>query len=169
MEWTELILKYLVQIIHYIAWPVVALVSLFFFRKKLGLIIDRIIKVAHGNSSIEFSNTGEQGGSSELPISESALTPQKSVGLSTEAKKILATLWQRQKHHFKDDFTGRWSFRILPNAKGYGNFMLGFAELLKLGLVGWTPKNGHALLTDKGIEYLKQHDEIQGSDNVYTF
>jgi len=169
MEWTELILKYFVQIIHYIAWPAVALVSLFFFRKKLGLLIDRIIKVAHGNSSIEFSNTGEQGGSSELSISESALETKGPVELPPEAKKILATLWQRQKYHFKDDFTGRWSFRVLPGAEGYGNFMLGFADLLKLGLVGWTPKNGQVLLTDKGIEYLKRHNEIQVSDKVYTF
>ena len=168
MEWTELILKYLVQIIHHIAWPAVALVSLFFLRKKLGLLIDRIVKVAHGNSSIEFSEKGEQGGLSELSISESVLETQEPK-LSTEAKKILATLWQRQKHHFKDDFTGRWSFRILPNAEGYGIFTLGFAELLKLGLVGWTRKDGQALLADKGIEYLKKHDEIQKSNDVYRF
>ena len=169
MEWTELILKYLVQIIHYIAWPVVVLVSLFVFRKRLGFLIDRIIKVAHGNSAIEFSNTDEQGGSSGLPISEPAIEPQESVKLSTEAKKILATLWQRQKHHFKDDFTRRWSFRILPNAEGYGIFMLGFAELLKLGLVGWTRKNGQALLTENGINYLKKHSDIQQTVDVYKF
>ena len=89
--------------------------------------------------------------------------------LLKESKRILATLWQRQKHHFKEDFTGRWSFRVLPNAEGYGNFMLGFAELLKLGFVSWTRKDGQAFLTDKGIEYLKEHPEIQDSDDVYRF
>ena len=169
MEWTKLILEHFVLIIHYIAWPAVALVSLFFFRRELSLLMGRIIKVAHGNSLIEFSNKEEQGGSIELPISAPASEPQKSAELSTEAKKILATLWQRQKHYFGDDFSKRWSFRILPNTEVYGTFMLGFAELLKSGLVGWTPKDGQALLIDKGIEYLKSHPEIQQSGDVYKF
>ena len=36
MEWTGLILEHFVQIIRYIAWPAVALASLFLFRKELG-------------------------------------------------------------------------------------------------------------------------------------
>ncbi len=165
MEWTKLILEHFVQIIHYIAWPAVALVSLFLFREELGHLMGRIKEYHHGDKHVVFSTKEEQGGSRELSISASASEPQ----LSPEAKKILSTLWQHQKYHFGDDFSKRWSFRILPNTEVYGTFMLGFAELLKLGLVGWTPKDGQALLIDKGIEYLKSHPEIQQSGDVYKF
>lgn len=165
MEWTELILKYLVQIIHYIAWPAVALISLFLLREELGHLMGRIKEYHHGDKHLVFSTKKEQGGSKQLTIPAPEAEPQ----LSPEAKKILATLWQRQKHHFGDDFSKRWSFRILPNTDVYGTFMVGFAELLKLGLVGWTPKDGQALLIDKGIEYLKKHSDIQESADVYKF
>lgn len=169
MKWTELILEHFVQIIHYIAWPAVALVSLFFFRQELGLLMRRIKKGALGNALLEFSDTDEQGETKKLPFPDLLAETEEPTDLSKEATRILATLWQRQKHHFKDDFSRRWSFRVLPNAEGYGIFMLGFAELLELGLVGWTHKDGQAHLTDKGIEYLKEHPEIQESDDVYRF
>jgi len=169
MEWTELILEHFVQIIHYIAWPAVALVSLFLFRKELGVLMGRIRKVARGNALVEFSDTDEQGETEKLPLPDLRTKTEEPTDLSKEATRILATIWQRQKHHFKDDFSKRWSFRVLPNAEGYGIFMLGFAELLKLALVGWTRKDGQALLTDKGVEYLKGHPEIQESDDVYRF
>ena len=105
----------------------------------------------------------------EPPSPQLPVDTQIPTELSNEAKKILATLWQRQKHHFKDDLTGRWSFRILPSAEGYGIFMLGFAELLKSGFVSWTRRDGHAFLTNKGMIHLKEHPEIQESDDVYSF
>ena len=57
----------------------------------------------------------------------------------------------------------------MPNSHAYGTFMMGFAELLAPGLVDWTPKDGQALLTDKGIEYIKAHPEIQKSNDRYIF
>lgn len=169
MEWTDLILEHFVQIIHYIAWPAVVLVILFLFRKELGFLMGRIEEYQHGDKRVVFSTAHKQGGARELPISEPTPEIEKPSELSNEATRILATIWQRQKRHFKDDFSKRWSFRVLPNAEGYGIFMLGFSELLKLGLVGWTRKDGQALLTDKGVEYLKEHPEIQESDDVYRF
>jgi hypothetical protein len=88
--------------------------------------------------------------------------------LSAEAKKILATLWERQRFHFQDDYSKRWSFRILPNSPLYGTFTMGFAELLGAGLAGWTRKDGQALLTNEGIDYIKKHPELQESENLYN-
>lgn len=163
MEWTELILEHFVQIIHYIAWPTAVLIILLVFRKELRDLIGRFTEYEGRHGTFRFGKTSKPP-SPQLP--EDTEIPTE---LSKEAKRILATLWQRQKHHFKDDFSRRWSFRVIPIAEGYGIFMLGFAELLKLGLVGWTPKDGQALLTDKGVEYLKAHPEIQKSDDVYRF
>lgn len=163
MEWTKLILEYFVQIIHYIAWPAAVLIILIVFHKELRDLLDRLIEYEGRHGTFRFGKTRKP---PSTQLSESTDEP---TNLSKEAKKILATLWQRQKHHFKDDFTGRWSFRVTPNAEGYGIFMLGFAELLKFDLVDWTRKDGQALLTNKGIEYLKKHPEIQEFDDVYSF
>jgi len=89
--------------------------------------------------------------------------------LSREAKRILATLWKYQQKTFQDDLSRRWGFRILPNTKAYGTFIIGFAELIELGLVAWTPKDGHCMLTDKGIDFVKAHPNLQKSDDIYPF
>jgi len=163
MKWTELILEYFVQTVHYIAWPAALLITLCVFRKELRDLIGRFTEYEGRHGTFRFGRT------TKLPSSLLAEDTEIPAELSKEAKKILATLWERQTYHFKDDHSGRWSFRILPNAPGYGIFMLGFAELLKLGLVGWTQKDGQALLTDKGIKYVKEHSEIQQSEDMYRF
>lgn len=170
MEWTELILKcidkgleHLVQFVRYIVWPATVFGILVFFKKETRGLIDRFTEYEGRHGIFRFS-TKNKPPTPQLP--DITGTPPE---LSDEAKKILATLWERQTYHFNDDFSRRWSFRILPNSEKYGIFMLGFAELLKSGLVSWTMKDGHAILTDKGIEYLKKHPEIQNSDDIYRF
>ncbi len=168
MELIKLILENCVQIIHYIAWPTVALIGLCFFKNELRNLIDRIKEIHQGDNYIVCSDKNKEGGAKELDIP----TPVTLVSLpepSADAKRILATIWQHQKKNFGDDFSKLWSFRVLPNSEVYGTFMVGFAELLKLGLVGWTRKDGQALLTEKGIEYLKKHPELQKSSDVYQF
>ena len=67
----------------------------------------RIKKVARGNALVEFSDTDEQGETKKLPLPELLAETEEPTDLSKEATRILATLWQRQKHHFKDDFSQR--------------------------------------------------------------
>lgn len=169
MDFIKLIVESYVELVHYIAWPAVALVALYLFRKELGFLLGRIEEYQHGDKRVVFSTEHKQGGSRELPISEPAPETEKPAELSKEAKKILATLWKGQKRHFEDDLTRRWSFRVLPVAYEYGGFVLGFAELLRLGLIGWTRKDGQALMTNKGIDYVEEHTEIQESDDIYRF
>jgi hypothetical protein len=163
MECVGLILEQIVQIIHYIAWPIVVLIILLVFHNEIRNLIGRFTEYEGRYGKFRFGETRK------IPsqqFSEVAETPAE---LSKEAKKILATLWERQTYHFKENFSRRWSFRILPNAEGYGIFIVGFAELIKTGLVGWTPKDGQAILSDKGIEYIKEHREIQESEDIYRF
>lgn len=169
MDFIKFIVESYVELVHYVAWPGVALLALFLFRKEFGLLMGRIEEYQHGDKRVVFSTEHKQGGSRELPISEAAPETEKAAELSKEAKKILATLWKGQKRHFEDDFTRRWSFRVIPIAYEYGGFILGFAELLRLGLIGWTRKNGQAVLTDKGIEYVKKNPKLQKSDDIYRF
>jgi hypothetical protein len=156
-------MEHFVQIIQHISWPATVLIIFLAFRKELRDLIARFTEYEGRHGIFRFGKT------SKLPSRQLPEGTEITTELSKEAKKILATLRERQTYHFKDDSSGRWSFRILPNAEGYGVFMVGFAELLKLGLVGWTPKDGQAFLTDKGIEYIKDQSEIQESDDVYRF
>ncbi|HUT29448.1 MAG TPA: hypothetical protein VMX13_06630 [Sedimentisphaerales bacterium] len=89
--------------------------------------------------------------------------------LKKSARKVLATLWNGQNRHYpeKGISEGQWSFRILPNVFEYGNFMVGFAQLLELGLAGWEVQNGQAVLTKEGWEYAKEHPEIRESEDRY--
>ena len=162
MEWIQIILDFIAALAHYIAWPVVALLVLFIFRKPLTDLIGRLKEYEGRHGTFRFGET-------QAPPPQVPDTKEIPADLSKEAKRILATLWERQTHHFKDDYTRRWSFRIMPNSHAYGIFMMGFAELLAPGLVGWTEKDGQALLTDKGIEYVKAHPEIQESEDRYRF
>ncbi|MFA6176693.1 MAG: hypothetical protein WC765_08965 [Phycisphaerae bacterium] len=163
MEWTELILEHFVQIVHHIVWPATVLIILFVFRERFRDLIDRFTEYEGHHGTFRFNKTNKP------PSPQPSEGIEITADLSTEAKKILSTIWEWQTYHFKDDYSKRWSFRILPNAEGYGIFMLGFAELLKLSLVDWTRKDGQALLTNKGIEYLKKHPEIQDSEDRYKF
>ena len=104
----------------------------------------------------------------EPPDYEEAAAP---VILLKDARKVLATLWDGQNRRYpeKGISEGQWSFRILPHSPEYGNFMVGFAQLLGMGLAGWEGKNGQAVLTQKGWEYAKDHPEIRDSQDVYRF
>ncbi len=161
MEWAKLYCTTAVDLIHYVAWPVVALAVLLVLRRPLTELIDRLKEYKGSYGTIRF---GETKAPPPQPLGEKTVPP-----LSPEAMKILATLWERQTYHFKDDYSKRWSFRILPNAASYGLFMIGFAELLNSGLVTWTEKDGQAVLTDAGIAYIKEHPDIQRSTDRYTF
>jgi hypothetical protein len=150
-----------VDIIHYVAWPVVALSILFVLRRPLTELIDRLKEYEGSHGTLRF---GETKAPASQPLGAKEIPP-----LSGEARKTLATLWERQTFHFKEDYSRRWSFRVLPCAPGYGLFMIGFAELLNLGLVTWTEKDGQAVLSNAGIEYMKKHPDIQGSTDRYSF
>ncbi len=163
MELIKLFVESIVEIIHYTIWPAVALIILLIFRKELTSLIGRLKEYEGRHGIFRFGDTKEQ------PVPALAEKTEIPTELSNEANRILATLWNRQTYHFKDDYSRRWSFRIIPNADQYGVFILGFAELLKLGLIGWTRKDGQALLTDKGIDYIKDHPEIRDYEDIYRF
>ncbi len=55
MKWVEMILKFVVDIIHYAAWPSVVIFTLLFFSKPLGELLNRIRKLKHKDSFIDFA------------------------------------------------------------------------------------------------------------------
>ena len=175
-------MEHFVEIIHYIAWPIVVLIILYSFRSEFKRLINRIKSVKYGNATIECSETVDQDDVEKLPTDQdnikmrphiygaTTITEAEALGnLLKDARKVLATLWKGQNRHFTDISEGQWSFRVLPHSPVYGNFMVGFAQLLALGLAGWERKNGQAVLTKKGWEYAKEHPEIKDSEDVYMF
>jgi hypothetical protein len=161
MEWAKLCCDFVAKIVQYIAWPGAALLVLFVLRKPLTDLIDRLKEYEGHHGTLRFGET-------KAPPPQPAGEKKIPDDLSREAKKILATLWQGQVRNFNEDFSKRWSFRLLPNAQRYGAFMVGFAQLLDAGLVAWTEKDGQAFLTNEGIDYIKKHPDVQGSDDRYT-
>ena len=54
MNWIELIAEFIVEIIHYAAWPVVILVVLLVFRKPIVSLLGRLKKISIGDKFLEF-------------------------------------------------------------------------------------------------------------------
>ncbi len=172
MELIKFFVESVIEIIHYLAWPVtiltIILICLILFYKEFKHLIKRIKKASFRNITIECSETQEDE-IEKLPVPEIDAKPKVPADLTEEAKRILATLWMGQTRHFKGISEGQWSFRILPSVYQYGNFIVGFAELLKSGFIGWECKNGQAVLTKKGFEFIKENREIREFKDVYMF
>ena len=88
---------------------------------------------------------------------------------NTMEKKILSTLWHYQKLHNKDDETQRWTFGVHPYAPEYPEYLEAISKLIKRRLVSIHPDTYQCLLTSIGIEFLKNHTELQTEDNLFTF
>ena len=58
MNWVKLIAEFIVEIIHYTAWPVailvILLVFLLVFREAIVSLLGRLKKIGHGDTSAEF-------------------------------------------------------------------------------------------------------------------
>jgi len=95
--------------------------------------------------------------------------PAVAEDVSSDARKILATLWRYQKQHFKEDYSKRWTFAVFPSAPAYSSYLSGLAELLKRGMVVVSPQNQQCMLTNEGIAFIQRHPEIQNDEDIYTF
>lgn len=90
-------------------------------------------------------------------------------GLSLSAKKILRTLWRYQKQSFKEDYSRRWTFAILPGASEYPQYLEGLSELLKMSLISMNPENHQSALTNEGIILMESLGEDGSRGDVYLF
>ena len=166
-------MEHFVEIIHYAAWPLVVLVIFFLMRNPFKLLISSIEELVIRYKDFQASAKVKRKDVKKLPAEP--LPDYKEVAapviLLKDARKVLTTLFDGQLRHFgeEDISKGQWSFRVLPHSPEYGNFMVGFAQLLELGLAGWERKNGQAVLNKKGWEYAKDHTEISESEDVYRF
>lgn len=176
-------MSYIVEIVHYVAWPIVVLVIFFLIRNPLRLLLSSIEELVIHYKDFQASAKVKSKDVKNLTapkVDIKSIAPveppdykevAEQVILLKDARKVLATLFDGQLSHFgeEDISKGQWSFRVLPHSSEYGNFMVGFAQLLALGLAGWEGKNGQAVLTKKGLEYAKEHTEIRESKDVYRF
>ncbi|HSW54774.1 MAG TPA: hypothetical protein VLH59_06765 [Ignavibacteriaceae bacterium] len=132
--------------------------SLFFKKFKIPGLLE-------GETHDRTQSTTEK----PIPPAVNVQISQQTHLFSAHAMKILATLWRYQRQHFKDDFSKRWTFAVFPNAVVYPSYLTGIAELLNAGLVAVLTDNYQVLLTNEGISYIQQHDEVQNYKEVYTF
>lgn len=59
MDWVKLILEFIVQIIHYAAWPVIILVLFYMFREYVAYLLKSPITLRHGDTSVELNMLNE--------------------------------------------------------------------------------------------------------------
>jgi len=106
--------------------------------------------------------------SKPIPPQESSSSSAE-ITLSSDAKKILATLWKYQKPYFKDDKIKRWTFRVFSNSFHYTSYLSGLVELLKYGLVAINSENEQCMLTNEGISLVETDPSLQNYADIYTF
>lgn len=162
-------MEHVVEIIHHVAWPIVVLIIFFFIRSPIKLLVTRIQELIIRYKDFQASAKVKPEDIKNLPEPKHKVVAE-SVTLSKDAKKVLATLYDGQlRNHGDEGITkGQWSFRVLPHSRSYGNFIVGLAQLLELGLAGWEIQHGQAVLTKKGWEYAKEHREIKESQDLYS-
>ena len=51
--------KFIVEVLHYTAWPAALLWIIYMFRKPITRLIDRIKRFKHGDTEIDFSNAAK--------------------------------------------------------------------------------------------------------------
>jgi hypothetical protein len=111
----------------------------------------------------------EKGNEEEAAKSIEQMDKSKTGDLSSDAKKILATLWRYQQQSFKNDFSKRWTFLIYPGSAQFIEYINGLGELLKYGYVSVRSDNSQVMLTNEGIYYIQHHKEIQVYEDYYIF
>ncbi len=89
--------------------------------------------------------------------------------LSADARKVLATLWQHQRFHFKDDYSKRWTFVVSPGSIEFPNYLRGLAELVGSGLASVVPETWHCALTNPGIEFCRKDASLDTATDAYHF
>lgn len=103
-------------------------------------------------------------------LSQATILPVGSLSvLTSDAKRILGTLWKYQKLTFKEDFSKRWTFGLYPNSLKYYEYIYGLSELLKVGLISIASDTGQCMLTNEGVSFVQQHNELQNYSDIYTF
>lgn len=162
----------LAAIVIRLIWPVLAIDDRTIFLLALGvlpwlILFFKKIKLPGG---FEYESRGrKQGVTDNPPPPVNDIAPVVGNQMSSEAKKILATLWRYQKQNFKDDYSKRWTFLIYPDSVGFAQYLKGVAELVDRGLITVRSDNNQVLLTNNGIHYVEQNVELQNSSDIYNF
>ena len=84
--------------------------------------------------------------------------------------KTLKTLWKYQQEYYSDDPVKRWTFKVIPPAPEYGDYLASVATLFKAGYVTVSPEKDFCMLTNEGISFSKENTgKIMGSPDIYHF
>ena len=115
-----------------------------------------------GGFKVEWQN---QGTIANPPRPQSDVSDPKE--LSPDARKVLATLWQHQRFHLKDDYSRRWTFVVSPGAVDFPNYLRGVGELVGNGLVSVVPETWHCALTNPGIQYCQKDKSLETASDTW--
>lgn len=104
-----------------------------------------------------------------LPPQSSATAEPLEGAMSKEAKRILRTLWRYQKQVCGEGYNKRWTFGVHPLSPDYATYLRGLSEVVQHGFVAVSPENYQCMLTNEGIQHLRNTPELHEGDEVYSF
>lgn len=88
--------------------------------------------------------------------------------LPSDARRVLATLWQKQNECFPHFTNERWTFIDPPGTPTFPYFQRGVSELIAKNYAAINHPNGHVMLTDAGIGFCREHSaEINSYPDIY--
>ena len=89
--------------------------------------------------------------------------------ISSEARRVLATLWQQQKANFPNTLNNLWTFTVPLGSPNYPDFLRGISELMNIHYISISPSNGHVMISSAGVDFCRDNDaEISSYKDVYT-
>ena len=123
-----------------------------------------------GGTKLDFGPVQQATAETPAPSSQVPIKPDIDPLSDSHVIKTLKTLWKYQQEYFSDDPVKRWTFKVIPPAPGYGDYLSSVAILYKAGYITVHPEKAFCMLTNEGISFCKENTErIMSSPDIYHF
>lgn len=168
----------------FILWVILILCPIFSEIKFFGLGVKRELEDLKNTTQNQITNLRNEiqnkfnlnqtvnitSSTMAIPLqTDNSTSAPNSETFNVMQKKILATLWHYQQIHSKDDITRKWTFAVNFYAPFYPEYLEAIAKLMNTRLISLNPENNQCMLTDFGINFMKQNEQLQTKDNLFTF
>ena len=123
-----------------------------------------------GGARIDLGSVQQSTTDTPIPPSQEPATPDRDLLSDSPVQKTLKTLWKHQQEYYSADPLKRWTFKVIPPAPGYGDYLASVATLVKAGYVTVSPENDFCMLTNEGISFCKENtNKIMSFPDTYHF
>lgn len=173
VKWITSIFCLILLIVHVyyseinLDWVSVVLLGFVLFPWFIHLITS--VKLP-GGTELDLGTFQQDTADTPAPSSQEPIEPKIDLLSDAHVLKTLKTIWKYQQEYFSDDPVKRWTFKVIPPAPEYGDYLSSVAELYKAGYITVHPEKAFCMLTNEGISFCKKNtNRIMDSPNIYHF